>query len=275
MLSAMKGVNGYVSVLTMVLMSVDRYWAVIHPLRSRHYRTVRNSAAVCFLIWLVCALIMLPYWLYADVGGSSFRKDKCEITWPVQSQSAHLWFWANFELLVGFIVPVLVVVICYAMLLLGLSRHRRETTSVRDHRSVMTSHSGSRKPMRKVTTMVLTVTIVFIVCWTPYHVITYYDSIETAANARLLMTSSVVSATTGQPCDDSIHGSMLVQKPTASDILRHVVMNAVAQGLIFVSSCCNPFIYFISSRKFREFSEFLIGNTVFNIEIVMLYSYSC
>jgi len=246
-LSAMKGVNGYVSVLTMVLMSVDRYWAVIHPLRSMRYRTVRNSAVVCVLVWLVCALIMLPYWLYADVGGSSLRRDKCEITWPLQSQSAHLWFWANFELIVGFIVPVIVVGICYTMLLVGLSRHRRDTTCVRDHRAV-TSHSGPQQPMRKVTTMVLTVTIVFIVCWTPYHVISYYDSIETAANARLLMTSSQVSGSTGLPCDDHIQTPM----PDTNAILRHVIMNAVAQGLIFVSSCCNPFIYCISSRKFRK-----------------------
>ena len=32
----------------------------------------------------------------------------------------------------------------------------------------------------------------------------------------------------------------------------YVVANIIAKALIFVSSCCNPFIYYISSRNFRE-----------------------
>jgi len=32
----------------------------------------------------------------------------------------------------------------------------------------------------------------------------------------------------------------------------HVIANVIAQALIFVSSCCNPFIYYISSKNFRE-----------------------
>ena len=32
----------------------------------------------------------------------------------------------------------------------------------------------------------------------------------------------------------------------------HTYANIVAQALIFISSCCNPFIYYISSRNFRE-----------------------
>ena len=34
--------------------------------------------------------------------------------------------------------------------------------------------------------------------------------------------------------------------------LWHVILNIVAQALIFISSCCNPFIYYISSKNFRE-----------------------
>ena len=30
------------------------------------------------------------------------------------------------------------------------------------------------------------------------------------------------------------------------------IANIIAQALIFISSCCNPFIYYISSKNFRE-----------------------
>jgi hypothetical protein len=184
LLSALKGVNGYVSVLTMVLMSVDRYLAVVYPLSSLRYRTVRNATAVCLAVWVACALIMTPYWIYAGVGGqtgSERRKYKCEITWPRESERAHRWFWANFELVVGFVLPVLISGVCYARLLQSLARHGRTSGGAGNQ-----PQSPGARPLRKVTLMVFTVTAVFVVCWTPYHVVSYSSALKSIANAGRL-----------------------------------------------------------------------------------------
>lgn len=269
LLSAMKGINGYASVLTMAMMSVDRFWAVVYPLRSIRFRTVRNAVVVCVIVWAVCLIIMLPYWLYAEVrvsAGNSSRRHKCEISWPAQSQREHLRFWANFELIVGFIIPVVVVATCYVSLLVGLSHHRRDANSGHDHgseaisqRSDALAGSGQRRPMRKVTVMVVTVTTVFIACWTPYHVINYHGSLKAAANAGLFIATAGTPWATGKRCDDSNPlRTISTPRPENSEILRHIIMNAIAQGLIFVSSCCNPFIYCISSQKFRMYERAII-----------------
>jgi len=66
-LSALRGVNGYASVYTMTVMSVDRYLAVVHPLTSLRYRRPRNAFIVCVVLWTACVIIMTPFWMYHDV----------------------------------------------------------------------------------------------------------------------------------------------------------------------------------------------------------------
>ena len=40
------------SVYTLVVMALDRYLAIVHPVRSISWRTVRNSAIAILLTWV-------------------------------------------------------------------------------------------------------------------------------------------------------------------------------------------------------------------------------
>ena len=66
-MNAFWGVNQYASILTMTLMSVDRYLAVVHPLSSLTYRTCHKAFVVCAVIWTVCFLFVLPLPLYSTI----------------------------------------------------------------------------------------------------------------------------------------------------------------------------------------------------------------
>src|SRR6218665_3562485 len=226
-------VNGYASIFTMVLMSIDRYLAIVHPLRSMRYRTVRNALVVCALVWVACGAIMTPNWLYADATSAPFHSNrtvmKCQMNWPKDDRRA-LCFWRNFDLIVGFALPVLVMVVCYLRLLVCLARSG----------ATLRRENSPSRPIRKVTTMVITVTAVFVICWTPYHVLTYISMLIAMS---LPMPSGVTGPRSGLP-----------RVPTIDDnVLRMLrLANIVAQGLVYVSSCCNPFIYCISSRNFSR-----------------------
>ncbi|XP_015447096.1 galanin receptor type 3 [Pteropus alecto] len=54
----------YASSFTLAAVSVDRYLAVRHPLRSRALRTPRNARAAVGLVWLLAALFSAPYLSY-------------------------------------------------------------------------------------------------------------------------------------------------------------------------------------------------------------------
>jgi len=46
-------VTAYGSVYTLVLMAVDRYLAVVHPVGSIEWRTVRKTALVMAITWVI------------------------------------------------------------------------------------------------------------------------------------------------------------------------------------------------------------------------------
>ena len=53
-------VTAYVSIYTLVLMSFDRYLAVVHPISSMTLRTERNTVVVIVLCWIVILLCNIP-----------------------------------------------------------------------------------------------------------------------------------------------------------------------------------------------------------------------
>jgi len=65
-------VTAYISVYTLVLMSLDRYLAVVHPIRSLTLRTQRNATIAVVSATIVICLLNAPtlrdYGLH-DFGG--------------------------------------------------------------------------------------------------------------------------------------------------------------------------------------------------------------
>ena len=71
-------------------------------------------------------------------------------------------------------------------------------------------------------------TVVFIFCWIPYHVVHYKSAIRMRTQES------------GGP------------RPGPDELLNWAIFNVVAKALIFISSSCNPFIYGLSSRNFSK-----------------------
>jgi len=136
----------------MTAMSVDRYLAVVHPLRSRRYRTPRHAIVACLVTWLVCAIIMLPVWLYSDVDAAG---NGCQIRWPAGVDSgslmAHTFFWAIFEFVVGFAGPIVVMCVGYWRLLRGLLYASRTVSDPSELSSSSSSYQRSSTRSRTVT----------------------------------------------------------------------------------------------------------------------------
>jgi len=54
----MQGVSVSVSVLTLTAISLERYYAIVHPLRLR--ATPSRTRLTIFTIWLISAILIVP-----------------------------------------------------------------------------------------------------------------------------------------------------------------------------------------------------------------------
>jgi len=60
-------VTAHASVYTLVLMSLDRYLAVVHPITSMTIRNVRNTSIVLAVAWLIIVVANAPMLLEFQV----------------------------------------------------------------------------------------------------------------------------------------------------------------------------------------------------------------
>lgn len=59
--------NLYSSVFFLTALSIDRYLAIVHPVRSRQRRTVLYACITCVLVWLFAFLLSVPTALTRDL----------------------------------------------------------------------------------------------------------------------------------------------------------------------------------------------------------------
>ncbi|XP_052469072.1 delta-type opioid receptor-like [Carassius gibelio] len=154
--------NMFTSIFTLTTMSVDRYIAVCHPVKALDFRTPWNAKIVNVCNWILSSAIGLPVMVMAsttiEYHSSSFGIIDCTLLFPHPS-----WYWENLlkicVFIFAFIMPVLIITICYGLMILRLKSVRMLSGSKEKDRN-----------LRRITRMVLVVVAVFIICWTPIHI---------------------------------------------------------------------------------------------------------
>ncbi|XP_070273541.1 mu-type opioid receptor isoform X3 [Myotis yumanensis] len=151
--------NMFTSIFTLCTMSVDRYIAVCHPVKALDFRTPRNAKIINVCNWILSSAIGLPVMFMATTKyRHDLRSVDCTLTF-----SHPAWYWENLlkicVFIFAFIMPVLIITVCYGLMILRLKSVRMLSGSKEKDRN-----------LRRITRMVLVVVAVFIVCWTPIHI---------------------------------------------------------------------------------------------------------
>ncbi|XP_068938267.1 galanin receptor type 3 [Petaurus breviceps papuanus] len=150
----------YASSFTLAAVSVDRYLAIRHPLRSRSLRTAQNAWVTIGLIWLLALLFSGPYFSYywtVQYGHLVL----CVPGWDDESRrTLDLVTFA-----VGYLLPVAVVSLAYARTLCFL------WASVDPRSPALQAHCQAKARAGRA---MLAVAALFGLCWLPHHVVILY-----------------------------------------------------------------------------------------------------
>ncbi|XP_043945239.1 galanin receptor 2b-like [Protopterus annectens] len=192
----------YASSFTLAAVSVDRYLAIRYPLRSRELRTPCNAVAAMTIIWGLSIIFAGPYLSYYDL----IDYDSSHICVPGWEEWKRKII-DTYTFICGYIIPVLIVSLSYTRTIKYL------WTAV----DPLEDMSESRKAKRKVTKMIIIVTVLFCLCWLPYHVVILCY----------------------------LYGDFPFNQATyAVRLLSHC--------MAYANSCLNPIVYALVSKHFRK-----------------------
>ncbi|MBN3286541.1 CXCR1 protein, partial [Polyodon spathula] len=201
--SVMQEVNFYSGILLLACISVDRYLAIVH---ATHAVTQKRHLVgfVCIGVWVVAALLSLPIFIsrkafraqnimvcYEDIGAGDIE------TWRISIRVVRHT--------VGFFIPLVIMLFCYGFTI----------------NTLLHSRSGQK---HKAMWVIFAVVLAFIVCWFPYNMTVFADT---------LMRAKVINET----CEVRVH---------LDTALR------ATQILAFLHCCINPILYAFIGQKFRN-----------------------
>ncbi|XP_046394028.1 gastrin/cholecystokinin type B receptor-like [Ischnura elegans] len=78
----LQAVSVSVSAWTLVAISVERYFAICHPLRSRRWQTLSHAYKLITLIWFGSLIAMAPVAALSELQPTSQGHHKCRERWP-------------------------------------------------------------------------------------------------------------------------------------------------------------------------------------------------
>lgn len=195
--------NMYCSISFIACISVQRYWAVVDPLSHKHRK---NSLAVfvSITIWVVVWVITIPLYLYSQaVQVPNLKIETChDVTRPSQKNIAAGYFLTMGML--GFVCPTIVCVVSYIFMLKALRNSMEDVNIV--------------KKRQKAMVLIITVLVMFLVCFAPSNIMLLVHYILLLKNAQ-----------------NNMYGFYITTLCLAS-----------------LNCCVDPFIYYFISEDFRN-----------------------
>ncbi|XP_014350387.1 C-X-C chemokine receptor type 5 [Latimeria chalumnae] len=196
-------INFYCSSLLLGCISFDRYLAIVHAVEAYKRRKTKQVQFICMVIWVLCFLLSLPDIILMEVETTTNRTS-CSFAQGITSSNWLLVMRFLYHV-VGFFLPLAIMSYCYAMIIQTLCQSHR----VKKQRAIRVA---------------ITVTGVFFVCWTPFNICLFVETL-------IILKAVEKNCTLQTQLDNAI---------------------IVTEALGFMQSCLNPVMYTFIGVKFRN-----------------------
>ncbi|KAK5644176.1 hypothetical protein RI129_008021 [Pyrocoelia pectoralis] len=236
----------YVSVLTIVAFSTERYLAICYPLYLHTMSGFQRALWIIACLWIVALISAIPFSIYSTVDYLTYPPDSDNILeesafCAMMSQPKNLPL-AELSFTLFFLIPMCIIGVQYTRMALKISKQTRmigKSLNGSVHRGSGRRNQSHRSVIRMLCTYItntirntvpffaVAVVICFFLCWAPFHA------------QRLLF----------------IYGQ---------DFSFYYELNSwmfyVTGILYYFSSTLNPILYNVMSNRYRSaFKEILCG----------------
>ncbi|XP_078253234.1 proteinase-activated receptor 1-like [Rhinoraja longicauda] len=110
------------SVLLMMCISVDRFVAVVFPIRSSSWRSPRRALGVCLLAWLLALGGAMPLFVVEQtVYVTNLNITTCHDVLPLSTQQTYFTYYFPVLCALFFFIPLVVTTVCYVGIISTLS----------------------------------------------------------------------------------------------------------------------------------------------------------
>lgn len=271
MIRYFQGVSIAVSCFTLVALSLERYFAICRPLKSRSWQTLSHSYKIIAVCWTSALVVILPVPIHTKYKQFPLHGiATCREKWPDP----------DFEKVYSILLPILLLGIPLVIMSLayGLISITLWTGMKLDKKSEMESRNGARKPIDDETSSFLRM-----------------DDTSSSNGTPIFSTKNLKPCETlrqnGKSCRINLRGGIRQtngEKSRASKkrvikmlfalvfefflcltpffvIQTWIIVDPVSVGaylsreglmfvnlLAYVSTCCNPVTYCFMNRNFRQ-----------------------
>ncbi|XP_044050267.1 apelin receptor 2 [Siniperca chuatsi] len=245
--SFLTALNMYASVFSLSMLSVERYWVLTGRRHSSHHAPQRCPSRALWIlggVWVLAGVLALPGLLLRSVreveldpeseddwqlepihptdSGSVFLSCQMDYSMLIGAEleetdreRAEMWWTAALSLkstLIGFLLPLVILLVCYCSLAQLLSRHFGR------------GPRPDRRRQRRLLRVIVTLVMAFFLCWLPLHV---------NKTVSMLLEFGFV------PYSCSLDQLLLAAHPYVT-------------CLAYLNSCLNPLLYAACDPTFRK-----------------------
>ncbi|KAK0149329.1 Ovarian cancer G-protein coupled receptor 1 [Merluccius polli] len=143
--------NIYISIGFLCCISLDRYMAVVHPLRFASLRTMRAAWLASLFIWLKELAVGVVFFHHKEVSPDGTNQSLCFEHYPIQPWEYSINY---YRFTVGFLLPLLILSLSYLRVL----------------RAVENSVGMQPEQKARIRQLVSSTILIFLVCFFPYHI---------------------------------------------------------------------------------------------------------
>uniref|UniRef100_A0A3Q3WT75 G-protein coupled receptors family 1 profile domain-containing protein n=1 Tax=Mola mola TaxID=94237 RepID=A0A3Q3WT75_MOLML len=153
---ALLNFNLYASIFFITSMSIDRYLAIVRPLRSQSARNPGRARLACILVWFLACACSAPTLYLRD----TYHLEELGVEACVIFYHSNAWYLTLvlMKIIMGFLLPLLIISCCYC----AIGRHLLD----------------GRGPLTLCMSPSSAVVLAFFICWFPFHCVSFLELLK-------------------------------------------------------------------------------------------------